>query len=179
MLANQIPIDSLLAALPDPMPELARALQALVKRAEPEAIEAVRPGWRIIGYDMPLGLGPASDGGADSSGAGRSRAGRGRVARRRRSVFFAWIMAQPEHVHLGFPRGVHMSDPMRVLEGEGVTKLARWVTVRSMDDVEANAALFEELVHEAADNALIPRAARLAGVVRFVDPTGERGRRPG
>jgi hypothetical protein len=134
---DQIPPDALLEGLPAPMPELAHALRALVKRAEPDSIEAVRAGWGIIGYDLPLGP--------------------------RRSAFYAWIWAEPKHVHLGFPRGVLMRDPEGLLAGRGETKLARWVTVRRPEDIDA--ARFEALVHEAAAIALIPRAARLAGVV--------------
>ena len=128
-MSDQIPPDALLVDLPEPMPALAHALRALVKHAEPEAIEAVRPGWRVIGYDIPLGP--------------------------RRRAYFAWIMAQHEHVHLGFPRGVLLRDPAGVLDGAGVTKLARWVTVRSTDDIDVER--FEQLVHEAAAAALIPQ----------------------
>jgi hypothetical protein len=136
-LRDQIPPDALLVDLPEPMPALAHALRALVKRAEPEAIEAVRPGWWIIGYDIPLGP--------------------------RRRAYFAWIMAQREHVHLGFPRGVLLRDPAGVLQGAGEAKLARWVTVTTMDEIDVEC--FEELVHEAAAAAVIPRSAQLARVV--------------
>lgn len=134
---DPIPPDALLVDLPQPMPELAHALRALVRRGQPDAIEAVRPGWRVIGYDVPLGP--------------------------RRTAFIAWIMAQPEHVHLGFPQGVHLNDPEAILEGKGITKLARWVTVQKLDDIDAGR--FESLVREAAAAARIPRAARLAGVL--------------
>jgi hypothetical protein len=136
-MSDPIPPDALLVDLPRPMPELAHALRDLVRRAQPDAIEAVRPGWRVIGYDVPLGP--------------------------HRKAFIAWIMAQPEHVHLGFPQGVHLNDPEAILEGQGITKLARWVTVRTFDDIDAGR--FESLVREAAAAARIPRAARLAGVV--------------
>jgi hypothetical protein len=72
-------------------------------------------------------------------------------------------MPQPEHVYLGFPRGV----PLRsegILEGAGVTKPARWVTARSAGDIIER---FSALVREAAALAPIPRAA---GLVRIVDP---------
>jgi hypothetical protein len=134
---DPIPPDALLAGLPEPMPELAHALRALVMRAQPDAIESVRPGWRLIGFDVPLGP--------------------------RRKAYFAWIVAECEHVHLGFPRGVLMRDPDRILRGAGVTKLARWLTVRTAADIEA--ARFEALVREAAAVAAIPRSGRLGGPV--------------
>ncbi len=144
-----VPPEALLAGLPEPMPALAQELRALVRRAEPEAIEAVRPGWRIIGYDLPIG--------------GRRRA------------FFAWIMAQHEHVHLGFPRGVLLRDPDRLLAGDGITKLARWVTVRVAADIEAEA--FEALVREAAALAAVPRGMLLQPVQREASEVDRAGRR--
>lgn len=139
---DRIPPEALLIGLPDPMPALAHALRDLVKRAEPEAIEAVRPGWRVIGYDLPIG--------------------------RRRTAFFAWIWAQPEHVHLGFPRGVLLREDA-LLEGRGVTKLARWVTVRTAGEIDVER--FEALVHEAAAVAIIPRSAS----ARVIGPPGAIG----
>jgi hypothetical protein len=133
---DSMPPEALLEGLPEPMPDLAQALRTLVKRAEPEAIEAVRPGWRLIGYDMPIG--------------GRRRA------------YFAWVMAEREHVHLGFPHGVLLRDPEGLLQGAGVTKQARWLTVRSAGDIDAER--FEALVREAAVTAGIPRTLRLTPV---------------
>lgn len=99
----------------------------------PEAVERVRAGWGIIGYDVPIG--------------------------RRCTAFFAWIMPQREHVHLGFPRGVLLRDPDAILEGAGVMKLGRWVTARRAQDIDI--ARFTALVLEAAAIAGIPRTAGL------------------
>jgi hypothetical protein len=121
------------------MPDLAISLGALVRAAVPDAVERVRPGWRVVGYDVPIGRG--------------------------RTAFFAWVMPQREHVHLGFPRGVLLRDPEGILEGAGVTKLARWVTARSAGDIDIER--FSALVREAAALAPIPRAA---GLVRIADP---------
>ncbi|MFI5259044.1 MAG: DUF1801 domain-containing protein [Candidatus Limnocylindrales bacterium] len=136
--SESLPPDALLASLPEPMPELALALGELVRAAVPEAVERVRAGWGVIGYDVPIG--------------------------RRRTAFFAWVMPQREHVHLGFPRGVLLRDPDGILEGAGVTKLARWVTARRPEDIDT--ARFSALVLEAAAIARIPRAA---GLIRVAD----------
>ena len=125
-----VPPEALLESLAEPMPDLAYRLRELVRQAEPDAVERVRPGWRVIGYDMPVG--------------------------RRRLRFFAWIWAQPEHVHLGFPRGVLLADPNGLLSGDGVTKQARWVTVRLASDIDR--AEFEALVHAAAALSAVPRS---------------------
>lgn len=140
---ESIPPDALLAALPGPMPALARSFGALVRAAVPEATERVRVGWGVIGYDVPVG--------------------------RRRTAFFAWVMPQREHVHLGFPRGVMLRDPDSLLEGAGVTKLARWVTARTPDEIDVER--FSALVIEAAAIAHVPRGVRL---VRVLDSGGDR-----
>ena len=97
-----LPPEALLAGYPEPIIYLAEGLRALVRATLPEAIEAVRPGWRIIGYDLPVG---------------------------RRTAFFAWIMPQAVHIHLGFPQGVLLDDPAGLLDGAGETKRARWLTL--------------------------------------------------
>ena len=98
-----LPPEVLLAEYPGPMRDIAQWLRGVVLRAVPGATERVRSGWRIIGFDLPLGL--------------------------RRSVYFAWIMIEGVHVHLGFPQGVLMADPDGRLDGAGITKKARWVTL--------------------------------------------------
>ena len=81
---------------------IAQGLREVILAAVPEAVERVRLGWQVIGYDVPVG---------------------------RRTAFFAWIWPQREHVHLGFPKGVSLLDPDHVLGGEGITKSARWFTL--------------------------------------------------
>ena len=103
-----LPPELLLEGYPPPMVAMAEGLRRIVRAAVPEAIERVRPGWRVIGYDVPVG---------------------------RRTAFFAWIMPQQVHVHLGFPKGVLLDDPSGILEGEGITKAARWFTLREPDDL--------------------------------------------
>ena len=122
-----IPPEALLAAYPEPMIDLAEELRRIVRHAAPEAIEAVRPGWRLIGYDLPIG---------------------------RRTSFFAWIMPERHHVHLGFPKGVLLADPGARLGGAGETKRARWLTLEAGEPVSVE--IFEDFVREAA------RVARLS-----------------
>jgi hypothetical protein len=97
------PPEALLADYPEPILEIGEWLRGVVRRAIPDAIERVRPGWRLIGYDLPVGP--------------------------RRTVYFAMIWAEPVHVHLGFEYGVLMADPRGLLEGRGITKKVRWVTL--------------------------------------------------
>jgi hypothetical protein len=129
--SESIPPEALLADYPPAHVEIAERLRRIVVDAVPDAIERVRPGWRLIGYDLPV---------------------------RRRGAMFAWVWLEPEHVHLGFPRGVQMDDPNGVLIGAGITKLARWLTWEPGDAVDA--ALASGLVREAARVALIPRSAQ-------------------
>jgi hypothetical protein len=123
-----IPPDALLADYPPAHRDIAERLRSIVLDAVPDALERVRAGWRLIGYDLPV---------------------------RGRGSLFAWIWLEPEHVHLGFPYGVNMDDPRRVLRGAGVTKLARWLTYEPGDTVDAEQA--KALVLEAARTRLIPR----------------------
>ena len=109
---------------------IAERLRSIVRGAVPDATERVRVGWRVIGFDLPMG---------------------------RRSAFFAWIFPEVEHVHLGFPAGVLIDDPRGVMSGAGITKRARWLTYRTGDPVDED--LATELVLAAAAVARLPRGA--------------------
>ncbi len=135
--ATAIPLEALLERLPEPMPAIALRLRSLVLEAVPDAIERVRPGWRVIGYDVPLGRG--------------------------RTAFFAWIMPQREHVHLGFPRGVLLKDSKGLLAGAGEAKLARWLTATRLDEIDED--VYREFSVEAAALARTPGHLGLARLV--------------
>src|SRR5436309_1135227 len=116
---ESMPPEALLAGYPQTIGAIAERLRRLVREAEPTAIERVRSGWRLIGYDLPVG---------------------------RRSAYFAFVWPEPEHVHLGFPNGVFMDDPDRVMLGAGIVRQARWLTYTSLEaiDVPLGAALVRE-----------------------------------
>ena len=128
---DSIPPEAFLASYPPPIMALGQRLRWVVKRAVPDAIERVRPGWRLIGYDLPS---------------------------RRQGVFFAWVWPELEHVHLGFPHGTLMDDALHELKGEGITKKARWLTYEPGDTIDERQAVRQ--VEEAVRVALIPRSAR-------------------
>src|SRR4029450_12247757 len=93
----------------DEMRRIAERLRVIVRATLPDAIEAVRPGWRLIGYDLPVG---------------------------RRKTFFCFVIPEFEHVHLGFKHGVLMDDPDRLMQGKGITKEARWLTFTPGDPID-------------------------------------------
>ena len=128
---DPIPPEAFLASYPPPIRDAAERLRGILIDAVPDVIERVRPGWRLIGYDVPLG---------------------------RRSKYFAWVMPEGVHVHLGFVNGVLMADPDGVMHGAGITKSARWLTYRRPDDVDAE--LVVPLVHEAVRVATLSRGER-------------------
>jgi len=131
---DAIPPDAFLSAYPDEIRALAETLRACVRRAAPDAIERVRSGWRLIGYDLPVG---------------------------RRTVYFAWVAPEPIHVHLGWQHGIFMADPDRMLEGAHLRlKKVRFVTFRPGDTVPEAALV--ELTREAARLAAMSREERLA-----------------
>jgi hypothetical protein len=132
MTSEFTPPEALLAATAPAIRALADALRAVVRDSLPGVLERVRPGWGVIGYDVPAG---------------------------RRTRFFCWIWAQPEHVHLGFVHGALMADPGRVLAGAGVTKLARWLTFEPGDEVEP--VRLAPLIRDSARVASLSRAERL------------------
>lgn len=135
-----IPPEALLEDFPPPMQAIAHRLRALVTAAIPDAIERVRPGWRLIGYDLPIG---------------------------RRSVYFAYVAPEVEHVHLGFEHGWAMRDPDGLLLGEGITKQVRWLTFRAGDPIPGDRC--RDLILEGARVAAMTRGERM---LRSMDGVG-------
>ncbi len=131
---DAIPPEAFLSAYTDEMRALAETLRAVVRRAAPDAIERVRSGWRLIGYDLPVG---------------------------RRTVYFAWVAPEPIHVHLGWQHGIFMADPDRMLEGAHLRlKKVRFTTFRPGDAIPEAALV--ELTQEGARLAAMSREERLA-----------------
>lgn len=131
-----IPPGALLAAFPDPIRVLGEALRAVVMGTVPDALERVRPGWGLIGYDAPAG---------------------------RRTAYFAYVAPEPIHIHLGFEHGVLMDDPDRRLEGAGITRRVRWLTFHPGDEVDA--VLLEPLIREGLRVARLSRGERFAAAM--------------
>ena len=127
-----VPPDVLLERVPPPMREIAERLRGVVRTAMPQATERVRTGWNLIGYDLPVG---------------------------RRSVYFAFVLPEVEHVHLGFAHGSAMRDPERRLQGAGITKQVRWLTFVPGDPIDVD--VCASLLDEAAIAASLGRAERM------------------
>jgi len=85
-----LPPEVFLSDYPPDIQSLANVFRDLVVKSVPDAIERVRFGWRLIGYDVPAG---------------------------RRTRYFAFVVPEPAHVHLGFEYGIWMSDPEQLLHG--------------------------------------------------------------
>ena len=131
---NGLPPEMFLAGYAEPIRALAETLRSVVRRAVPTAIERVRPGWRLIGYDLPVG---------------------------RRSVYFAFVAPEPIHVHLGFEHGIFMADPDRRLEGAHLRlKKVRFTTYEPGHAIPEDAMV--ELTRGAARIAALSREERFA-----------------
>jgi hypothetical protein len=131
---DPIPPDAFLEAYPPGIREAANELRAVVRRAVPDAIERVRLGWRLIGYDVPVG---------------------------RRTRYFAWVAPEPLHVHLGFEHGIAIADPDRMLEGAHLRlRKVRYVTFTDGQAIPHTALV--ELTQEAARLAAMSRGERFA-----------------
>ncbi len=132
-----LPPEVFLDSYPPAIRDAAERLRAIVRRAVPDVIERVRPGWRLIGYDIPLG---------------------------RRVRYFAWVAPEPIHVHLGFEVGTLMADPDRVLQGAHLgLKKVRFLTFRPGDAIPEATLL--TLTREAAGIAAMSRQERLSVVL--------------
>lgn len=129
-----IPPEVLLDEIPPELGRIGERMRQLVRRTLPDAVERVRPGWRVIGYDVPVGRG--------------------------RTVFSAWILPEQEHIHLGFVYGTALDDPHRILEGQRGAKYARWTTYRVGDELDE--APLRALLVNAAVVAGLPREVRRA-----------------
>jgi hypothetical protein len=125
--SEPIPPDLFLSAYPDEIRDVAELLRSVVREAVPEAIERVRTGWRLIGYDVPVSA--------------------------RRTRYFAFVAPEPIHVHLGFEYGAWMADADDLLRGAHLhLKKVRFVTYMPGDAIptEALAALCREAAALAA-----------------------------
>jgi hypothetical protein len=126
-----------LTGYPEPIAEIADRLCAVVRKATPDAIERIRSGWALIGYDLPIG---------------------------RRKRYFAFIAPERKHIHLGFEYGVWMSDPKGVLEGAHLKlKKVRFVTFEPGEPLPEDTLV--ALTREAARVAALSRAERFAALL--------------
>jgi hypothetical protein len=129
-----IPPELFLEAYPPGIRRAADRLRAVVRRAVPDAIERVRPGWRLIGYEVPVA---------------------------RRSKYFAYVAPEMEHVHLGFEYGVWMADPDNLLQGAHLNlRKVRFVTYEPGDPIPELALV--DYTRDAARLAIMSPAERLA-----------------
>jgi hypothetical protein len=129
-----IPPELFLAAYPPVIQAVAERLCAVVMRAVPDAVERVRPGWRLIGYDLPIG---------------------------KRTRYFAFVAPEVEHVHLGFEYGAWMTDPDNLLRGDHLNlRKVRFVTYEPGDPIPEPELV--EYTREAARLASVSRQERLA-----------------
>jgi hypothetical protein len=127
---TSIPPDLFLSAYAPEIRAIAERLRDVVREAVPEAVERVRSGWRLIGYDLPIG---------------------------RRMRYFAFVAPEPEHVHLGFEYGAWMTDPDGLLRGAHLDlKKVRFVTYEPGDQIPTDAVV--RLTREAAELAMLQRS---------------------
>jgi hypothetical protein len=127
-----LPPEVFLAPYPDQIRDAAERLRAIVKRTVPDAIEAVRPGWHLIGYTVPAG---------------------------RRTAYFAFVAPEPIHVHLGFEYGMLIDDPDGELRGTHLRQV-RFFTFHHPDEVRERQ--LGRFIRDAARLAVLSRAERLA-----------------
>ena len=124
--------DAFLAPFPGPIRDAANRLREIVLWTVPGAIEAVRPGWHLIGYSVPLG---------------------------RRTPYFGFVAPDHLHVHLGFEYGALIDDPDGELGGADLRQV-RFLTFHHPDEVRERQV--GRFIRDAARLAGMSRAERLA-----------------
>jgi hypothetical protein len=131
---DPLPPELFLEGYPPGIRRAADRLRAVVKRAVPDAVERVRTGWRLIGYEVPVG---------------------------KRSRYFAFVAPEVEHVHLGFEYGIWMDDPDNMLRGAHLRlRKVRYVTYQPGDPIPEKDLV--EFTRDAARLAAMSREERLA-----------------
>jgi hypothetical protein len=132
--AEPIPPELFLDGFPPGIRAAAARLRQVVSSAVPDALERVRTGWRLIGYDVPAG---------------------------KRSRYFAFIAPEVEHVHLGFEYGIWMVDADNILRGAHLNlRKVRYVTYQPGDPIPE--ATLIAYTRDAAALAAMSGAERLA-----------------
>ncbi len=130
--ATEAAIANFLAEYPAPIAAQARRLRALVQEAVPSAIERIRPGWRLIGYDLPI---------------------------TRHGTYFAWVWPEQEHVHVGWQVGTLMADPRGLLRGAHLRlKKVRYLTYGPRDTIAPRVVI--DFTRDAARIAAMSRGER-------------------
>lgn len=123
-----------LSAFPDSIVAIADELRGIVRRATPTAVERLRSGWALVGYDLP---------------------------RARGKRYFAFVAPEHRHIHLGFEYGAWMADPHHLLEGAHLRlKKVRYLTFEPGAKLDRDALV--ELTREGARVALLTRPERFA-----------------
>jgi len=103
--ASRVTAEQFLSVFPAATQALAQRLRRLIEQTLPDCLEAVYPGWRLLGY---------------------------RIRGEGRSHYFAFLAPKQDQVVLGFEFGVFLSDPAGLLQGKG--KQVRQLPIRSMAD---------------------------------------------
>jgi uncharacterized protein DUF1801 len=134
MMADAFPAELLLERYSPGIRRSVERLRNVVKEAVPDAIERVRPGWGLIGYDVPAG---------------------------KRTRYFAFVWPEPEHAHLGYEYGIWMDDPDDILQGAHIKlRKVRFVTYEPGEAIPE--ATLVKYTRHAAQVAAMTRQERLA-----------------
>lgn len=124
--------EAFLAPFPPPIQKLAHRVRALVKKTLPESTEAVRLGWQVIGFYLPVG---------------------------RKPVYTGFIIPHTDYVTLGFEYGRLLADPDgRLLGAAEKLKQVRYLTFRRASDLKP--AVVVPYLRQAAALALMPNELR-------------------
>jgi hypothetical protein len=129
--------EDFLSEFPSDIQMLANDLRALIREGAPDRIEAVYPGWALLGYRIPVG---------------------------RKSAYWGFVHPTREYVTIGFEWGLLLSDPNDLLEGDDL-KQVRFITLRPGDAIP-HAAITAWIV-EAGEVASLPGEVRRQRILEW------------
>ena len=90
-MAHRPTVDEFLREFPEDVRILSERLRILVRQTIPDIVEAVYPGWRVIGYRVPVG---------------------------KKTHYVGFIAPFPDRSLLGFDNGSLLTDSHGLLKGE-------------------------------------------------------------
>lgn len=120
------PIHEFLEKFPSDIQDICQLLSGLIKENLSGVIERVYLGWQLIGYRIKVG---------------------------NRSRYFAFIAPFFDHVRLGFEYGAFLSDPCKLLMGNG--SQVRYVYIKKWEDMDKSQLAI--LITEGAQIATLPK----------------------
>ena len=117
--ANSVSPETFFSRFPSGVARTAEELRGLIRESIPGVVERVYTGWKLVGYRVPDG---------------------------KKSWYCCYLYPREDSVELGFEHGTLLSDPSRVLGGDGAQ--VRKIVFRAASPLDTK--VIRQLLREAA-----------------------------